>query len=140
VVHLPSGETTCIIDWKPERQQQSASTTKRDRWPKSLRVLRAALTTALIEHGKMIQPHSSEGLTVMAVPDSAVRQEFMASYPADAGGKTKGDAKRMAFSRALKKARDSGLIGSREIGGIDHLWLLQENEANTTRPNEHDTS
>ena len=38
--------------------------------------------------------------------------------------KDKANAKRKAFTRALKQARDKELIGSREIGGIDYLWLV----------------
>jgi hypothetical protein len=39
-------------------------------------------------------------------------------------GVGKVNAKRVAFARALKQARDKELICSREIGGIDYLWLV----------------
>ena len=49
----------------------------------------------------------------------------MAAYPADGSdAKAKGKAKRKAFTRALKQAREKELVGSREIGGIDYLWLV----------------
>ena len=71
----------------------------------------------------------ARGPTVRAVPISEVRREFIAAYPADAGdAEAKGNAKRMAFTRALKQARDKELICSREIGGIDYLWLVESNE------------
>jgi hypothetical protein len=108
--------------------------------PKSLRIFKAAMTTALIEHGKSIQPYAEGGPTVRAAPDSAVRNEFMAAYPADASdGKSKGDAKRMAFTRALKQARHTELICSREINGVDHLWLVEPGNNTNTTTNEHDT-
>ena len=104
-------------------------TAAKNRWTKSLRIFRAAMETALMDHGKPMQPYGSEGPTVRAVPDSAVRREFMAAYPAEASdAKAKADAKRMAFTRALKQARDKELICSREIGGIDYLWLVEPND------------
>jgi hypothetical protein len=71
------------------------------------------MTTALVEHGKLMKPYGSEGPTVRAVPNSAVRHEFTAAYPADESA-----AKRMAFNRALKQAREKELICSREIGRL----------------------
>ena len=53
---------------------------------------------------------------------SAVRAEFMAAYVAGEGDKA--DAKRMAFNRALKTARERDLICSREIEGVDYLWFV----------------
>ncbi len=34
------------------------------------------------------------------------------------------DAKRKGFTRALKTAMDRGLVATREIGGVDHVWLV----------------
>ena len=60
-----------------------------------------------------------------AVPAIKVRQEFMKAYAADASDdENKEDAKRKAYSWALKQARGRDLIGAREIEGIDHLWLV----------------
>ena len=93
------------------------------------------MTTALLDHGKSMQPYGSEGPTVRAVSLSDVRNEFMAAYPANASDdlETKKNAKRMAFTRALKQARDKELVCSREIHGIDYLWLVVE--PNETKPN-----
>jgi hypothetical protein len=135
VVDLGNDETTCIIDWKAERPAGAAATSKKDRWPQSLRVFRSALTVALAEHGKTNRPFGNEGAVVRTVPDSAVRDEFVAAWPGDTP-----DAKRMAFKRALKTARDKGLICSRQIGGVDHLWLVDaDNKPNTHTTNEQNT-
>ena len=127
VVDLGEGETTCVIEWKADRTPAQASTAAKNRWPRSLRVFQVAMTTALLDHGKPMRPYGSEGPTVRAVPVSEVRREFVAAYPAEAShAETKGNAKRMAFTRALKQARDKELVCSREIGGIDYLWLVEE--------------
>ncbi|MBR1362931.1 AAA family ATPase [Bradyrhizobium ottawaense] len=119
--------TPCASRDTPDQQPSS---TPDDRWPRSLRIFRASLTTALIDAGKLVEPFGAEGPRLKAVPAAVVRQEFIAAYPAE----TK-DAKRVAFDRALMAARKNELICSREIGGMDHLWLLEPNST----PNKQDT-
>jgi hypothetical protein len=127
VVDLGNGDTTCIIEWRAERAAGPAETGKKDRWPQSLRVFRSAFTAALAsDHGKMNYPFGKEGPALRTVPDHAVRAEFVAAWPGDTA-----DAKRMAFKRVLKTARDKGLICSREIVGVNHLWLTDD------KPNTH---
>ena len=75
-----------------------------------------------------MRPFGNEGPELRTVSDNFVRDEFVAAYPGDTA-----DAKRMAFKRALKTARDKSLICSREIAGIDHLWLTDEQD----KPNTH---
>ena len=70
-----------------------------------------------------MQPFGNEGMTVKAVPEHAVRDEFYKSYPAD-----NQEAKKKAYQRALLGSRDKELIGSREIGGIDHLWMANKGQ------------
>lgn len=115
---------------RDEMPDQQPSQAAEDRWPRSLRIFKASLSTALIDAGKFMQPFGADGPRVKAVANSAVNQEFVAAYPAD----TK-DGKRVAFTRAIKRAREDGLICSREIGGIDHLWLVEPNST----PNKQDT-
>ena len=80
-----------------------------------------------------MHPFGNEGPEVSA-PFDKVRAEFMAAYPAEGDAKAKAEAKKKAFSRALKQARDKELICSREIGGIDYLWLVEKDgpRKNTT--------
>jgi hypothetical protein len=129
-VDLGNGDTTCIIDWKAERAGGPAATSKKERWPTSLRVFRTALEVALTDQGKTDRPYGYDGPQLRTVPDSAVRDEFVKAWPGDTA-----DAKRMAFKRALKAAREKGLICSREIGGVDHLWLIEQDKPNTHRTN-----
>jgi hypothetical protein len=141
-VDIGDDETTCIIEWKEERAPQEAHSDRKERWTKSVRLFRSAMQAALIDHGKAVRPYGGNGPAVRAVPDSAVRTEFVAAYPA--GGDNKPDAKRMAFNRALKTARERDLICSREIDGVDFLWFVQtddeQNNPNIHTTNEQNTS
>jgi hypothetical protein len=134
--------TTCTVEWKLSREGKAEAAPKAERWPQSLRIFRNALNTALIEHGKAMRPFGSEGPEVRAAPQTRVRAEFVASYPAEGENEAKRtDAKRSAFNRALKRALDRGLIVSRDIGGIDHLWRVHDaDKADIHRPDGPDTS
>jgi hypothetical protein len=130
VVEVAPGKTTCVVEWKGSRPATPVQSAARNRWPKSLRIFKRALETAVIEHGKAMQPYGGEGPAVRAVPYEDVRTEFKAAYPAEGDAKDKGNAKRQAFTRAMKQAREKDLIGSREIAGIDYLWLVECDEPN----------
>jgi hypothetical protein len=123
--------TTCVVEWEQARASAAAPAAARDRWPKSLRIFKAAMENALAGHGKTTTPFGNEGPTVMAVTFDSVRDEFTSAYPADASSdpKTKAAAKRQAFNRALKLAREKDLICSREVAGVDWLWLVIQPEA-----------
>jgi hypothetical protein len=135
VVNAGFGETTCVVEWKADRPPSEASVAAKDRWPKSLRIFKAAVETTISNHGKPVRPYGSndprkdDDLTVRAVPLDTVRFEFSAAYPAEGSdAKARAHAKKMAFARAVKQARDKELICSREINGIDYLWLVGNDE------------
>ncbi|ACA20975.1 conserved hypothetical protein [Methylobacterium sp. 4-46] len=116
--------TTCAVRWTINRISRQATVGSRERWPNSLKVLREALTTALEEHGKRAWPFGANSPEHRAVPIAAVRKEFLAKYPVDGDDAAKrADAKRKAFDRAVKLALERGLVGSIELGGLDHLWI-----------------
>lgn len=118
------GESTCVVEWKSGLSPKQRSTSSKERWPKSLRIFRQALLTTLIDAGEFAVPFY-DGPEVKMVPDFKVRAEFMAAYPVDGeDAKQKTDAKRNAFNRALKMALERNLVCSRDIGGVDHLWLV----------------
>ncbi len=123
--------TTCVVNWQAERGAETAEKIK-DRWPTSLKVFRSALLNVLADQGagQRIRPYGSEGPEVLAASDKAVRTEFCAAYPADGeSDEQRNDAKGKAFKRARKQALDRGLIAARELGGIDHLWLVTDEPA-----------
>jgi hypothetical protein len=117
--------TTCVVAWQDSRAEAAAATVK-DKWPVSLKVLRAAIVNALVDNGKDMHPYGAEGPMVKALPLDAVRKEFSASYPAD--GETEAarkEAKKRAFNRAVKTAQGKALVQMREVMGVDHIWLTQ---------------
>jgi AAA domain len=133
-VDIGNGDTTCIIEWKAEEAAGPASTGKKVRWPKSWKVFRSALFNAMADHGKTTRPCGPGGPELRTVPEPAVRAEFVATWPAETA-----DAKRVAYGRALKEAREEGLICSRVIGGVDHLWSTEHDKPNTHTTNKQNT-
>lgn len=124
-VDLGNGETTCIIDWREELPTGGKRTDRKAGWSKSTKILRAAMAEVLLNKGRACDPFGDGKLTVKVVALDAVRAEFEARYPADADDANKrADTKRKAFKRAVKDALERDLIGSREIDGIDHIWLV----------------
>jgi hypothetical protein len=123
VVELGDGETTCVIEWRAERRDDT-KTSKKDLWStRGQKLLRTVLWNVLAEQGKSSQPFGNDGPTVNAVPEHAVRDEFNKTYPAD-----NQEAKKKAYQRALLDSRVKQLIGSREIGGVDHLWMADRGQ------------
>ena len=129
VVPAGFGETTCTIGWRAIQEAgDSAASSESVRWPKSLRVFRTAMQAMVAEQGKSITPYGGEGPTVMAVVLDVVRSEFIKAYPVDGDGDARKQkaAKRAAFNRSIKDARDRELISSRQNGVVDMLWFAKE--------------
>jgi AAA domain len=127
VVDLGFNQTTCIIEWRAELPATDTKGTGSGNPWKSLGIFRSAVQVALADHGKTLRPFGQEGPQVRAVPISFVRSEFMAAYPAE--GETeeqKRDAKRKAFARQLKLSRGRNLICSRDVAGVDQIWLAND--------------
>ena len=121
--------TTCVIAWQVERQAEPTTTAAKERWPQSLRVFRTALSTVLIDNGKDTWPFGSEGPKVLAARVEALRDEFCRAYPASGETAEKqADAKRKAFKRALSSAMERALVTTREIGGVDHVWMVADGQ------------
>jgi hypothetical protein len=119
---------TLVLDWTKIPISQNAVRDKRDPWSKSLRLLRRVLMNVLADMGTERRPHA-DGPIVRAVDAEIVRAEFYKNYVADGDTKEqKQDAKRQAFNRALKTAQAGGLIGVREIGEIQYVWLARPAE------------
>jgi hypothetical protein len=118
VVDEMTGEigTTCIIKWKPTRDDIHRATSKRI--PKSLKIFHDAMVAALAVRGVQDRPYGKNGPLLRVVAEPDLREEFMASYPADSQ-----DAKAKAYKRALRDAAALGLVHSRQIGTVDYLWL-----------------
>ena len=99
----------------------------KERWPATLKVFRQALTNAVDEHGIRAWPYGQESGEQKAAPFEKVRAAFYSAYPADGATEAaRSEAKRKSFNRAVKMALERSLVGSIELQGIDHLWLVQE--------------
>src|SRR6516165_4105536 len=68
--------STLVLDWGTAHDPQPAA---KERWSKSLRLLRQVLMTILADHGRDCQPFA-DGPTVRAVDIELVRQAFYRQY------------------------------------------------------------
>jgi len=126
--------TTCVVSWQ-EGRGEAASAKVKERWPKSLKVLRDAMRNALASNSSRIRPFGGEGPEVVAVRQTEVRAEFFAAYPAEGDTEAqRADAKKKAFNRAQKLAVDNGLIATRDVLGVPHLWFAGEEESERDIP------
>jgi hypothetical protein len=132
VVQLECGDSTCVIRWQPEQKAEATATSARPNWPQGLRVFRTSMQAMILGHGEPLRPYGVDGPSVQAVRKDHVRTEFMLAYPADDadGPRAQKAAKRAAFNRAMKSARNRELVGSREVDGTDLLWFTDQNGAN----------
>jgi hypothetical protein len=93
-------------------------------WSKSLRLLRQMLMTMMADHGVDATPFL-DGSVVRAVDVELVRNEFYRQYPADGDERQKASARRQAFYRAVKDAQAKGLVTTREVEGIQLIWVTR---------------
>jgi hypothetical protein len=94
--------------------------TPEDRWPKSLRLFRRILASALTAAGQQIQGNAN---TVRAVRVDVVRLEFYRQHASDGNEEQRKEARRKAFYRALKDAQARHLISCCEIEGEQWVWI-----------------
>jgi hypothetical protein len=116
--------TATTIDW--QASAQPAATAKKDtRWSSSMQLLRRVLMTMLADHGQDVLPFI-DGPTVRACNLDLVRNEFYRQYVVAEGTHAqKQDTRRHAFQRAIKGAVDRDVIASREVDGVQLVWLVK---------------
>ncbi len=117
--------TAPIIDWQATQQTAQADA----RWTPSMQVLRRVLMTILVDCGQNVRPFP-DGPEVRACDIELVRTEFYRQYPADGTEQQKADARRKAFSRSVKEAMARGVVASREVDGVQLIWLATQEGAN----------
>ena len=117
--------TAPIIDWQATQQPAQADA----RWTPSMQVLRRVLMTILVDCGQNIRPFL-DGPEVRACDIELVRKEFYRQYPADGTDKQKADARRKAFSRSVKETTARDLVATRELDGVQFMWLTTLGGAN----------
>ena len=103
-------------------------------WPDHLRIFRQALSTAIIDHGKVEQPYS-DGPHVRAVAEDMVRAEFERIAHVDSPPEKRPEALRKQFSRKLNGAQAKGLIGLLvSPAGHGLVWFASGKEASSSIP------
>ena len=114
--------TANIIDWQAD---ESINTGKKDaRWTKGMQTLRRVLMTTLADHGRDMAPFS-DGLSVRACDVELVRAEFYRQHVAEGTDEQKKAARQKAFKRAVNDATARGIVATREVEGVQFVWLTK---------------
>jgi hypothetical protein len=109
--------TSCLV-LAASGDTKSAKTRE---WPKGLRVVRDAITEAMIDQGF---DHSvTDGPTVRAVAVKNARQVHKRRYAHNGDG-DRDEAERKAWGRNFNKAKTEKLFGNDLADGCDIVWLL----------------
>jgi hypothetical protein len=119
--------TAPVIDWQATQQPAEANA----RWTKSMQVLRRVLMTTLVDCGQNVRPFL-DGPEVRVCDIELVRTEFYRQYPADGTDKQKADARRKAFNRSVKETTARDLVATREVDGVQLIWLTTLGGTNGT--------
>jgi hypothetical protein len=114
--------TRKVLDW-----DKQAPTPDDAGWSKSLQLLRRILMTTLVDAGHDVMPFA-DGPVVRAVDLKLIRAEFYKQYPADGNTKQQTNVRRKAFNRVIKDAQAKLLIATREVSGVQLVWLVAKTE------------
>ena len=117
--------TAPIIDWQATQPTAQADA----RWTPSMQVLRRVLMTTLVDCGQNVRPFL-DGPEVRACDLELVRSEFYRQWPADGTEQQKTDARRKAFNRSVKDLIARGVTVSRQVDGVQFIWLATQEGAN----------
>ncbi len=113
-----------IIDWQAPQQSAQAE----PHWTPSMQLLRRVLTGTIIDCGQIVRPFA-DGPEVRACDLKHVRPEFYRQYPADGTEQQIAEARRKAFYRSVKEAQARGVVGCREVDGVQFIWLATQEGA-----------
>jgi hypothetical protein len=117
--------TAPVIDWQAPQQTVQDDA----RWTQSMQILRRVLMTIMADCGRMVRPFLDD-LTVCACDIELVRAEFHRQYPADGTEQQKAETRRKAFTRSVKDAIARGVMASRQVDGVQLIWLAMRGGAN----------
>jgi hypothetical protein len=117
--------TAPVIEWQATQQTAPADA----RWTPSMQLLRRVLMTALVDCGQNVRPFL-DGPEVRACDIELVRREFYPQYPADGTEQQKTDARRKAFGRSVRDSIARGVVTSREVDGVQLIWLTKPEATN----------
>jgi AAA domain len=113
-------ETAQVIDWQASLQNPAAGSDPR--WTKSMKLLRRVLMSVLAEHGFNARPFADRP-EVRACDIELVRAEFHQQHHADGTPEQKNESRRKAFKRAVDTSKERNVIATREVNGVQLIWL-----------------
>jgi hypothetical protein len=121
--HKKSGNpvTTCLVDWVSADVAKNMKSTN-GKWPKGLRLVYDAVTSALLESG-IEHRVGGDGPAVRAVAVKAARDVHDQRYVSTGDGDRK-EAEKKAWQRNFKEARNTSLIGGETVGGKELIWII----------------
>ena len=121
--HKKSGEpvTTCVVDWVSADVAKAMKSSTNGRWPKGLKLVYDAITSALLENG-VEHRVGGDGPVVRAVAIRAARDIHDQRYVSTGDGDRK-EAEKKAWQRNFKEARNTNLIGGETVGGQELIWI-----------------
>lgn len=113
--------TTLVLDWGKTAEPPKS---RKDDWGKGGgKLLRQIVMSLLAECGVDLKPFA-DGPMVKALEVDRVRAEFFKRRHAEGDNQdAKRRAKRVAFQRAVGTAVDRGVIATRDVGGVEYVWL-----------------
>ena len=117
--------TSLVIEWS-----RRAAPPPNAVWSKSLKLLRRILVAVLADNGQDIAPFA-DGPVVRACDLDILRAEFGRQHPAEGNDRQKADVRRKAFKRAIDRALTDGLIATREVNGVQLVWLVKPESSAT---------
>jgi hypothetical protein len=117
--------TAPVIDWQPTQQTAQADA----RWTPNMQLLRRILMTVLVDSGQACRPFL-DGPEVRACDIELVRTEFYRQYAADGTDRQKTEARRKAFGRSVKESVARSLVATREVDGVQLIWLATREGTN----------
>jgi hypothetical protein len=94
--------------------------------------LRRVLLTTLADHGKNVQPFI-DAPALRACDLELVRAEFYRQYPAEGTEEQKQEARRKTFGRHIKAAVQRSVAATREVDGVQLIWLTKPDAAKVQR-------
>jgi hypothetical protein len=103
-------------------QENMPTPMKASGWSRGLTVFRDAVVSALLDHGRDHRV-AGNGPVVKACSVGEVRDVHKRLYVHNGEG-DRSEAERKAWSRALKTARNTHLIGAENTNGQDLVWLM----------------
>jgi hypothetical protein len=89
-----------------------------------MQLLRRVLMTTLADHGQNALPFL-DGPQVRACDIELVRNEFYRQHPAEGTNEQKQHARRKAFNRSVKDSVARGVTATREVDGVQLIWLTK---------------